>query len=305
MLGVPHGADADAIKKAYRRLAKEYHPDRNPNNAQAEARFKDVNRAYDVLGDGKRRRLYDEFGEDSLRETFDPDRARQQREWSKRHGGRYPNVNPNGTVNVEDLFGSGGGGGGFSDIFDFFGRGGARGRSAKGQDLEADVTIDFASAVRGTIVSAEINGTAVQVRIPPGAEEGSRVRVAKQGTRPVGGGEPGDLVLVVHVKSHPNFRREGDDLHLNLPITIAEAYHGAKVRAPTPGGAISLKVPPHTQSGSTVRVRGKGVVRKGREAGDLYVHFMVMLPLPSDDVSKLIDSIAKEQTDDVRADVKL
>jgi curved DNA-binding protein len=318
VLGVAKGADAAAIKKAYRKLAGELHPDKNPGNAKLEERFKKVNHAYDVLGDAKKRKLYDEFGEEGLREGFDPEKVRAYRDWSsrQRRGGFDASGGfQGGQVNLEDLFGGAGGAGGgqtagFGDLFgDIMGRG-RRGRGPiKGPDLESEMTIEFASALRGTTLELHPQGQAggpVTVRIPAGADDGSRVRIAGQGAASPNGGPRGDLVLTIHVTPHPFFRREGDDLHLDLPITLGEAYHGARVKVPTADGSVSLKVPERTQSGSVVRLRGKGVARKGRPAGDLYVHFMVRIPTDGGaDVAKHIDALAELQKDDPRAEIHL
>lgn len=301
LLGVPKTADAETIKKAYRRLAKDLHPDKNPGNKAAEAKFKAVNQAYDVLSDEKKRRLYDEFGEAGLREGFDADQARSYRAWSSREQG---GGSPQG-VRIEDIFGGEVSGQEFGDIFgDMFGR--RQRRPIRGRDLETETTIDFAASVRGTMLEMRPprgNGT-VQVRIPPGAEDGSRVRIPGQGLQSARGGPPGDLILVLHVKPHPFFRREGDDLHLDLPITVGEAYKGAKVKVPTIDGSVSLKVPEKTQSGQVVRLRGKGVQKKGRDPGDLYVHFLIKIP-SSTRAAELIDELAKFEDADVRRDVRL
>jgi curved DNA-binding protein len=146
----------------------------------------------------------------------------------------------------------------------------------------------------------------VTVRIPAGAAEGSRVRISGQGGPSPSGGPPGDLVLTIHVTPHPYFRREGDDLHLDLPVTVAEAYSGAKVRVPTIDGSVTLKVPAGTQSGSVVRLRGKGVARKGRNAGDLFVHFMIRIPAGAGpELDQLVERMAKLQTEDPRGDIRL
>jgi curved DNA-binding protein len=312
VLGVSKGADADAVKKAYRKLAKELHPDKNPGNKQAEARIKRVNHAFDVLGDAKKRSIYDEFGEDGLREGFEPERARAYRQWSSQQG-RGGTRGREG-VRLEDLFGgtvSGGGGtvDGFTDMFgDLFTRGGRRRGPTPGPDYQSRVTIDFASAIRGATLEIHPHDSKspVTVRVPPGAANGSRVRIAGQGGPSTNGGPNGDLLLDVEVTPHPYFRREGDDLHLELPITIAEAYRGAKVRVPTFTGDVTLKVPERAQSGQVLRLKGKGVTRKGHPTGDLYVHFLVHVPASgAPEVAALIDKLAEHQKEDPRRDIKV
>ena len=268
VLGVPRTADDDTIRKAFRKLAAKYHPDKNPSK-DSEARFKEVNSAHEVLSDKDKRSLYDEFGEDSLRQGFDAERARMAKNFGR--GGR------GGSASFQDVFG--GGAGDFSDVFgDMFGGAASRRRPRKAPDLEATVRIEFVSSVRGTTVELRRDsGEVVTVRIPAGADEGSKLRIAGQAPSP-GFAQPGDLLLTVHVNDHPFFKREGDDLHLDLPITLIEAYEGAKVRVPTPEGEVTLKVQPHTQSGQLSRLRGKGVQRKGKPPGDLYVKFLVQIP---------------------------
>ncbi len=315
VLGVAKTANADEIKKAYRKLAKVLHPDKNPGNKKTEDRFKKVNQAFDTLGDPKKRALYDEFGEEGLREGFDAEKVRAYKQWSTQQqaGGGRGGGDPFGQgVRLEDLFGGNarGGGGDASDMFgDLFGRASRRRGPSKGADLESEVTIDFASALRGTQIELRSRDKAVPpvvARIPPGAGEGSRLRIPGQGGLSPNGGPQGDLMLVVHVEPHPFFRREDDDLHLTLPITIAEAYKGAKVKVPTIDGSVALKVPPKSQSGSVVRLRGKGVARKGHSPGDLYVHFEVQIPTSDDEkLVTLVDEIEKLQTEDPRAKIAL
>ncbi len=310
-LGVPKTADADSIKKAYRKLAKELHPDKNPGNKATEARFKKVNHAFEVLSDPKKRKLYDEFGEDALREGFDADRVRAYSQWQSQQsrGG----ARAGGGVRLEDLFGGaatgGGGPDGFGDMFgDLLGRSARRRGPQPGPDYQSSVTIDFASAVRGATLELRPQGsdTPVTVRIPAGAGEGSRVRIPGHGGPSPNGGPAGDLLLDIHVTPHPWFRREGDDLHLDVPITVAEAYKGARVKVPTITGSVTLKVPERTQSGHVVRLAGKGVARKGQPAGNLYVHFMVHVPTEaSPELDALIDKLAAHQTDDLREAIEL
>jgi len=318
LLGVSRTDDAETIKKAYRKLASQLHPDKNPGNKTSEAKFKEVNHAYDVLGDADKRKLYDEFGEEGLREGFDAERVRAYKGWSSRQGSQgrgraRPGPDGYGAGSLDDMFGGGGSTANLGDIFGDLLGGNARGRRSrgpsKGPDLESEITIDFPSAVRGATLELHPQGqnaSPVTVRIPPGADEGSRVRISGQGGPSSNLGPRGDLVLTVHVEPHPHFRREGDDLHLDLPITIGEAYHGAKVRVPTVDGAVSMKVPPRAQSGQTVRLRGKGVARKGRPEGDLYVHFLVQVPKDPDNAAKeLIDKLAEFQADDPREGIEL
>jgi curved DNA-binding protein len=202
VLGVPKSADAESIKKAYRKLAKDLHPDKNPGNKQAETKFKAVNHAYEVLSNADRRKLYDEFGEEGLREGFNAEQARAYKQWASQGGGGGFGGGgrvrtQHGTVNIEDLFGGQAGNveGGFGDVFgDLFGRQRGRRGPVPGQDVESEITVDFVSAVRGTTLElrTEMSPTPVTVRIPPGAAEGSRVRIAGQGAPSPNGGPRGD-----------------------------------------------------------------------------------------------------------------
>ncbi len=307
VLGVEKSADAESIKKAYRKLAKDLHPDKNPDNKQAEAKFKSVNHAYEVLSNAEKRKLYDEFGEEGLREGFNADQVRQYNQWAATGGGgggRGGRVRTQGgTINVEDLFAEGGG---FGDVFgDLFGRNssGRKRGPMPGQNVESEITVDFVSAIRGATLELSFEGQApVKVRIPPGADEGSRVRISGQGAQSANGGPRGDLLLTIHVKPHPRIRREGDDLHMDLPLALHEAYFGAKVRVPTFDGSVTLKVPERTQGGTVMRVRGKGVAKKKGAPGDLYVHFVIQIPTTAglDDAFK---KIAEHETEDVRKDI--
>ncbi|WP_437814768.1 DnaJ C-terminal domain-containing protein [Sorangium sp. So ce1078] len=299
VLGVSRDADEDTIKKAFRKLAMKYHPDKSPGKAN-EQRFKEINQAHEVLSDKTKRALYDEFGEESLSQNFDAERARAYRRYANARAAGGGRGVP-GNFDVQDIFGNAGGGSGdLSDILgDLFGRarGGGGGRRAqaprgRGSDVEQDLTIDFVSAVRGTTLQLQRadDPEPVTVRVPPGAAEGSRLRIRGQGAPGVGGGEPGDLLLNIHVTPHPFFKREGDDLHLDVPVTLGEAYRGEKIRIPTPDGEVTLKIPARTQTGQVIRLRGKGIARKAKEPGDLYVKFVVHVPTVDDpEVAKAIE----------------
>ncbi len=314
LLGVSRGADAEAIKKAYRALALKYHPDRNPGDKKAEETFKAINSAYDVLSDPKKRALYDEFGEVALREGFNAD---QYRQYQSAFGGS------GGAVNFEDLFGGAAGGaagGDYASIFEqFFGGGvpggvrvnvggGRRGQRprvpTRGPDLEGEVSIDLPTAIRGGEVGLNVNGSSITVKVPPGIKDGHKLRLAGKGV-PSPGGEPGDLLLTVRVQEHPSFWRDGDDLHMRVPVSIAEAWRGAKVKVPTPAGEITLKVPPHTNSGARLRLRGKGIPSHGhREATDLIAHIEIVLPPADARIEDAITTIEHASLANPRAELK-
>ncbi len=278
VLGVARTATAPEIKKAYRKLAAKLHPDKNPGKA-SEQRFKKVTEAYEVLSDEKRRAAYDEFGDLALRPGFDADRVR-----AAGRGGGFPGGFGAGDAgDFGDLFGGGGGAGGLGDMLgDLFGRTRGRGapRATRGFDVTSTAALDFVDAIRGATVTLTLStaGEPITVRIPPGAASGSKLRIRGKGGAGRQGGPPGDLILSLEVRPHPHFRREADDLEVDLPITVAEAYFGASVSLPTPHGEVKLKVRPHTQSGQKSRLRGKGIHRKDHEPGDLYVRFLIVMP---------------------------
>lgn len=294
-LGLSRSADQDEIKRAYRKLAAQLHPDRNPGKPDIEARFKRVNTAFGVLSDEKKKQLYDQYGEMGLREGFDPNMGGFGG-FGRRGGG--------GGGGFEDIFNGGGGGGaGIGDLFgDLFGGGGRR-RTRKAPDIESPVTVEFVSAVRGAELELAMpTGRTVKVRIPQGARDGDKLRVKGAGNG-APGVAPGDLLLVLKVKRHPYFERDGLDLTLSLPLNAAEAYLGAKVEVPTINGKVTLKVPPFTQSGQLLRLRGKGVTR-GKDTGDLYVRFMVQLPKEeNEEISKAIQLIADATDDNLRDEI--
>ena len=300
-LGVSRDASPDEIKKAYRKLAAQLHPDKNPGDKKSETKFKAVNRAHQVLSDPEKRKLYDEFGEDGLREGFDAHTARAygRAAAGARGRGRGPEVS------FEEIFGGARNSAGFSDIFgDIFG--GGRGRAnARGSDLQSEVAVDFVSALRGAELKLRLQdgGDEVTVRVPAGAGDGDKVRVPGQGAPGVGGGPPGDLLLTIRVRPHQFFERSGLDLYLDLQITVGEAFRGAKVRVPTPDGPVTLSVPKHAQSGQVARLKGKGV-KRGDNTGDLFVRFQVKLPTAtSPEVEKAVQALEDAMTGDVRAGI--
>jgi curved DNA-binding protein len=295
VLGVPRDASPQQIKKAYRKLAAELHPDKKPGKA-GEQKFKEASSAYQVLSDPNKRALYDEFGEESLRVGFDAPRARAARRVGVGAGGGLP-------FDLGDLFG--GGGGGIGDVFGDLLRRGRAPRQQRGQDVTARLSIPFLDAVRGATTSFSIGDESVQVRIPAGAADGDRVRVRGKGGQGAAGGPRGDLVLELAVEPHPSLRREGDDLHLDVPVTLGEAFAGAQILVPTAHGEVKLTVPRGTQSGRKVRLRGKGAQRRGRTPGDLYVRFLVMYPSGDDEeIAGAIETLARHETDP-RANLKL
>jgi curved DNA-binding protein len=311
-LGVPRGADTDAIKKAFRTLAMKFHPDRNPDNKAAEDRFKRINRAYEVLSDPKKRAVYDEFGELGLREGFDPERARQYTRWQQQGGGGprlddlFGGGDPNQPIDFSSIFDGllgrmGGAGGGPFGGF----RGGV---PSRGRDLEGELTIEFSQALRGAEVPVNVNGTPLTVRIPPGARDGSRIRVAGKGLPSTSAGSSGDLLLNLRVRPHDRFWiEESGELHVRVPITIGEAFRGGKVRVPTAQGEVTVTVPARAKSGARLRLRGKGIppTRK-TPASDLIVHLEITLPESTDaTLSDAIDVLEKGYRGDVRAGLTL
>jgi DnaJ-class molecular chaperone len=265
VLGVAKTATSDQIRSAYRKLARKHHPDVNPGNKAAEDRFKKVSAAYDVLGDAKKRAAYDEFGEASLQGGFDPEKAREYARWQGAQQRRAATFTEEGPIEF--------------DFGDLFGR--TRG-PRRGADLHASIQIDLEQTIEGVEMTADIPGQGpVRVRIPPGADTGSTLRVPGKGAPGAAGGPPGDLVIEVEVREHARFRREGLDLHLDLPVTLDEAYNGATVDVPVFGSTVSLKIPPRSQNRTKLRLRGKGVPRKDTR-GDLIVELDVRMPDQAD-----------------------
>jgi curved DNA-binding protein len=282
-LGVGKNATADEIKKAYRKLARKHHPDVNPGDKKAEERFKDINEAYEVLGDPSKRARYDQLG--SSYQEWQQHGAPEGFDW-----GRWTSGAPGGTRteysgNLDDLFGQGGLGD-FSDFFNaIFGgasAGGTRRRAAprRGQDYTQPVEVTLEEAYAGTTRLLQADNRRLEVKIPAGVKTGSRVRVRGEGGAGRAGGDQGDLYLKVDVLPHAVFERVGDDLHCDVTVDLYTAILGGSVSVPTLKGALTLKIPPETQNGRTFRLKGQGMPSLGSKDayGDLLVKVQVKLP---------------------------
>lgn len=289
ILGVDRDADEQEIKRAYRKLALKYHPDKNPDDPNAEERFKEINEAYEVLGDPEKRAKYDQLGS-SYRQWQQAGGQPGGFDWSQwtrgAPGGQRVRVD---IGDLGEMFG-----GGFSDFFEqiFAGgvpRGAGRSRSARrpggraqahsrGRDLEQPITISFEEAYSGTTRTIRHNGRSLQVKIPPGAQTGTRVRLSGQGES--GMGASGDLYLDVRVQPDDRFRRSGADLHTDVEVDLYTAVLGGEVEVPTPAGPVMLSVPAGSQPGQRFRLKGRGMprLRDPEEHGDLYAHLNVQLP---------------------------
>ncbi len=376
VLGVKKDASTAEIKKSYRKLARKYHPDVNPGNKAAEEKFKSISEAHEVLSDPEKRKTYDEFGDEGLRAGFDPEQARQYRQWQQtggfsRGGGRTFRA----THGPGDFKYSG-----FEDVFsDLFG-GGAETKAprrgpARGSDVESSLEVDFLTAIKGGTTRVTLRkgnpcptcggtgraasskesvcptckgtgqtgvaqgpfnfnqtcptcggtgrtgevchacrGTGIiegietiDVNIPAGVNDGSRIRLAGKGEPGREGGPPGDLFITTRVGKHPLFTREGDDLKVDIPVTVSEAMNGAEISVPTPTGSVQLKIGRGTKSGQRLRLKGKGAPNlKTKIPGDMYVTVRVQVPTTDDEAaleaSKVLDRF---YGGDIRRDIYL
>ncbi len=289
VLGVARDSTEADIKKAYRTLAKELHPDLNPNDPIVEQRFKEVSQAYNLLSDKEKRAQFDR-GE----------------------------INADGSPRADFGYGGGGfggggfGGGGFGgaeDIFsDLFGRGraqqgrGGRRVRMKGQDVNYTVRVPFLEAARGGKRRLKMHdGSFVEVNIPPGTTDGQTLRLREKGTPGFGGGPAGDAYVEIHVDTHDHFERDGNDIFLDVPVTLSEAVLGGKITVPTIWGKVSVTVPTGANTGTTLRLRGKGINPSKGNAGDQYVRLKVMLPeKPDKELVEFVKSWSKDYDYDVR-----
>lgn len=308
VLGVQREATPDEIKRSYRQLARKYHPDLHPGDKTAEAKFKEVQQAYDVLSDPEKRAQYDRFGANF--EHFEQGGGPGSRPWSYEWSG--------------GAGGAGGAGSGRPDLGEGFRfedlLSGIYGQSARraasgfrgfadtpGEDLELATTIPFLLGVTGGSWEIQVPGAKgrLTLSVPPGVSDGTRLRVAGKGKAASHqGGKHGDLYVLVTVEPHPFFTRKGNDIFLDVPVTVAEALLGVTLDVPTIDGRATVTIPPGTSSGQKLRLRGKGVKPKTGDPGDLYAQVKIIVPKQADNESlRLIQEFAKRNPSDPRKDV--
>jgi DnaJ-class molecular chaperone with C-terminal Zn finger domain len=300
ILGVPRTATQEEIQRAYRRLARRYHPDVNKDPGAAE-RFKEISEAYHVLSDPRTRKRYDAFGPDfrQVPEDVDPEMYARARAGAgaRRPGGWRTTRDPFGfggfgvDIDLEDLLG---------DLF------GGRGQGPiPGADQEAEIVLTVEEAYRGGRRTITLEGPSgprtLSVTIPAGVTSGQRIRLAGQGGQGIDGGPPGDLYLIVRLAEHPRYRVDGRDIHVRLPVTPWEAALGADVAIDTPGGEAKVKVPPGTSSGRRLRLRGRGLPNPRGAPGDLYAEVRIMVPAaPTAAERRLFEQLAATSDFDPR-----
>jgi DnaJ-class molecular chaperone len=297
ILGLTKTASEAEIKKAFRQLAKKHHPDTHPGDTKAKQRFQEISAAYDVIGDKEKRAKFDagEIDASGNARGFDPRAYAGQGGFRGNPFGGAPGGGQGGDRDFHFTWGAGGQNGdeqpGFSaeDIFaEILGgrRGGARQpRAAKGEDFQIAVTVSFAEAIQGGTRRVMLqNGEQIDVKIPQGLRDGQQIRVKGRGGAGRGGGSSGDILIQAHIAPHPFITRDGNDLKMDLPVTLKEAVLGGKVPAPTLGGTVNLTVPGGSNTGTVLRLKGKGV--PGPNPGDLYVRLVVALPDKPDEALK-------------------
>ena len=294
VLGVGRSATAEDIKSAYRRLAKQYHPDLNPGRSDIEQKFKEVSAAYTLLSDTAKRQRFDRGEIDANgneRHDFGFGRSHAGRGAHARAGA---GADPFAGINTEDLFA------------EFFGKtgGGRRETKARGSDIEYSVTVSFVEAALGAKRRINLsNGKSIDLTVPPGSENEQKLRLKGQGMPGAGGGLAGDAIVELLVDPHPFFTRKGTDVQVEVPVTLPEAVLGATIKVPTLEGTVALKVPKGSNSGSVLRLKGKGIPDPKTPAnrGNLYVTLKVMLPEPPDaDLTQVIEKWSLTRTYDVR-----
>lgn len=297
ILGVKKTASEDEIKKAYRNLAKKFHPDKNKGNKEAENKFKELSEAYAVLSDKEKREQYDRLGSEAFGASgANPFAGFDFSQFMGGGRGRQRGSARTRTVDFSDIFG---------DLFGGGGGGGFEAQPQRGSDVESEVTIDFRDAILGTTMDLRFtDGRTVKVKIPEGVADGQLLRIRGKGAPGPMGGPAGDLQLRVHVRPHPLFERRGDDIHIELPVTIAEAIRGGEIDVPTIHGPVRARIPAATQGGQTFRLRGKGVKKKNG-SGDHYYKVQIVVPrdLPPNAASA-VDTLESAYHENPRASLK-
>lgn len=375
VLGVKKDAAEGDIKKAYRKLARKHHPDINPGDKQAEEKFKTISQAYEALSDPEKRKIYDEFGEEGLRTGFDPEQARQYKQWTHQ-GGRSGGSRGFSGFGATSYDAGGSRYSGFEDVFtDLFGGTQTSKGPSKGRDVDSTLELDFTTAIHGgsrrvTIQSSgqcqscagigrisppggdvcrTCNGTGqtsvaqgplhfsrtcqdcggtgragdacrdcggsgfkpstetIDVNIPAGVKDGSKIRLAGKGAPGSNGGSPGDLYIITRVAPHPVYKRDGDSLKVEIPVTVSEAINGADIPVDTPTGTVQLKIPKGTRGGQRFRLKGKGAPNlKTKVPGDLYVTVKIQVPeTDAEEAVAAAQTLDRFYKGDLRQSIKL
>ncbi|MCE9546255.1 MAG: J domain-containing protein [Planctomycetia bacterium] len=321
-LGINRDASKTDIERAYRSMARKYHPDMNPDDKTAKSKFQEVQRAFDVLSNQEKRELYDRYG--SAFESMGSGGPGGPGGPSGGPGGSYTWTTTGGPdfegVDFSQFFGEHSGGA--SPFADIFGAGGGTGsarssrssrrsRPVRGADIEHELKVPFALSVTGgeaalSVQRADGRLETITVKIPAGIEDGRKIRLRGQGeTSPTGQGENGDILITIRVSPHPSYTRRGNNLECRVPVTVAEAALGAKIELPTPQGIITLTVPPGSSSGTRLRIKGYGVRPTNGPHGDLLAEVQIMLPDPIDaDAQALIRQLGEKYTGDPRRHLK-
>jgi len=295
ILGVTKTASQDDIKQAYRKLAKDLHPDRHPGDAKTADRFKEVSAAYHLLGDGQQRQRYDRGEIDASGQEKAPQGFHRGQGGGRGFEGFGGNAG-GGARGFEDMFG---------DMFSNF-RGGAGRQASKGRDRKYTLTVEFLEAMRGANRRLTLpDGRKLDVRIPAGLESGQQIRLKGQGEQ-APGAAPGDALIEVTVKNHALYERRGNDIFIELPISLEEAVLGARIKAPTIHGDVTVSVPEGSNSGRTLRLKGKGVAgAKGRADGDQLVKLKIVLPEgPDPELQAFVRNWKRSRAFDARAGLK-
>ncbi|MBX4862219.1 J domain-containing protein [Rhizobium sophorae] len=296
LLGVKRDATQKDIQSAFRKLAKKLHPDLNPGDKKAEERFKQISAAYEILSDEEKRGRFDR-GEIDISGA---ERAQRNyyRDYASKSGPGDPYHNSAGFADFSDA----------DEIFaSFFSRRAGGGQTrGRGRDRQFSMEVDFLEAVNGTRTEVKMpNGPALDVQIPPGTRDGQTLRLRGKGEPGIGGGPTGDALIEIRVAPHRFFTRDGDDIRLELPISLSEAVLGGKVRVPTPSGSVNLTLPPHSNSGKVLRLKGKGVAKRGGEHGDVYISLKIVLPdAPDERLTALMKEWATANSYDPRKNME-